>query len=112
MEKWTVTAINGNIKAKSDNNQPLFIVVGVETADGGPVQGLTVQNFNIAAEVAGSGLAFSESVAVGDAHLPGFYLVSVKPYPGHTWQRGLFVFSIVVHSLAARGSALCSCVLN
>lgn len=59
MEKWTVTAVNGNIKAKSGNNHPLFI------------------------------------------------------YPlGHTWVRGLFVFSIAVHSQAARGQTLCSCVLN
>ena len=54
MEKWTVTAVNGNIKAKSGNNHPLFIIVSI----------------------------------------------------------GLFVFSIAVHSQAARGQTLYSCVLN
>ena len=112
MEKWTVTAVNGNIKAKSGNNHPLFIIVSIEDANGAPVQSLTVDNFLLAAEVAG-GVAFSETVTVSSARLPGVYVFSVVPYPpGHTWVRGLFVFSIAVHSQAARGQTLCSCVLN
>jgi len=60
MEKWTVTAVNGNLKAKSGNNHPLFIIVSIEDTNGAPVQSLTVDNFLLAAEVAG-GLAFSET---------------------------------------------------
>jgi len=36
MEKWTVTAVNGNLKAKSGNNHPLFIAVSIEDANGAP----------------------------------------------------------------------------
>jgi len=112
MEKWTVTAVNGNLKAKSGNNHPLFIIVSIEDANGAPVQSLTVDNFLLAAEVAG-GLAFSETLTLSPARLPSVYVFSVVPYPpGHTWVGGLFVFSIAVHSQAARGQTLCSCVLD
>ena len=112
MEKWTVTAANGNLQARSGNDHPLFIVVSVEDANGAPVPGLTVHNFNLAAEVTGSRLGFSETLTVSAGLLPGVYLFSVAPFPGHTWIRGQFVFSIAVHSQAARGQTLCSCVLN
>lgn len=112
MEKWTVTAANGNIQAKSGNNHPLFIIVSIEDANGAPVQALTVDNFNLAAEVPG-GVSFSVWLTVSAGRLPGVYVFSVMPYPpGHTWVRGLFVFSIAVHSQAARGQTLCSSVLN
>jgi hypothetical protein len=69
MGKWTVTAVNGNIKAKSGNNHPLFIIVSIEDANGAPVQSLTADNFLLAAEVSG-GLAFSETFTVSSARLP------------------------------------------
>jgi hypothetical protein len=71
MEKWTVTAANGNLQARSGNDHPLFIVVSVEDANGAPVPGLTVHNFNLAAEVTGSGLGFSETLTVSAGLLPG-----------------------------------------
>ncbi len=104
--------------AMPGNSRPLPVVVSITDADGMPVTGLAVANFDVQQKLVAPYGASVEIAAVngimggGD----GYYWVRLVPvsYQGtqYTWTAGRFVFAVAVTSGADRGQTLCTVLLE
>lgn len=107
-----VNAIVEDSISTPGNDKDTYLIVSVMDADGNPVSGLTINNFQIGSEVVGAGGSISHINMVRNGKLPGLYVLFIGPSAGTTWQGGVYIWSVRVTQDKNQGTTLCSCLMD
>jgi hypothetical protein len=107
-----VQALSEDTIAAPGNRNPNYIVASVTDANGVPITGLAVANFNVQVNVVGPGGAFVSINSITAGSIPGTYNINVIPVSTYTWKAGVYIFAVQVNHGADHGQALCSVVMD
>ncbi len=112
MARLITTAFSEDTIAAPGNRQPNYLIVSVTDANGQPVTGLGVSDFQVDPMVVGPGGALVNITSVAAGRLPGFYLIKVVPIGTQTWKAGVYIFAVAVEKGADKGQTLATVLLD
>ena len=112
MANLIVNALSEDTIAAPRNRLMNYVVVSVTDANGVPVTGLGVSNFNVDPVIVGPGGSLVNITGVNAGRLPGIYLVFVVPIAAQTWKSGVYIFAVTVKQGVNQGQNLCSVLMD
>ena len=112
MARLIVTALSEDTIAAPGNRDPNYIVVSVTDKDGEPITGLGTSNFQVDPMIVAPFGALVDITMVTGGGLAGFYRIDVVPIGTETWKSGVYIFAISVTSMADKGQALASVLMD